>query len=227
MEKENKKEVVTKKKFKLSKFLIVLLILYIIGFYIYKIAVSPIKNIIIVNNNYLTDQEVIDNANLKNYPSFLLTSKISIKNKLLKNSLIKEAKISKKLGNVVEISIEENTPLFIYNDKVVLETGALTENNNFILPVLTNIVEKDIFDKLVNKYNDIDNNIRLMISEIKYVPNDIDKERFLFTMNDGNYVYITLYKITSINEYIKIYSTLENKKGILYLDSGNYFEIFK
>ena len=29
-------------------------------------------------------------------------------------------------------------------------------------------------------------------------------------MNDGNYVYITLYKITSINEYIKIVSTLDN-----------------
>jgi hypothetical protein len=46
-------------------------------------------------------------------------------------------------------------------------------------------------------------------------------------MNDGNYVYITLTKIKSINEYIKILSTLENKKGILYLDSGNYFEIFE
>ena len=46
-------------------------------------------------------------------------------------------------------------------------------------------------------------------------------------MNDGNYVYITLYKTYLVNDYIKILSTLENKKGILYLDSGNYFEIFK
>ena len=66
-----------------------------------------------------------------------------------------------------------------------------------------------------------------MISEIEYYPNDIDKERFILTMNDGNYVYITLYKTYLVNDYIKILSTLENKKGILYLDSGNYFEIFK
>ena len=65
-----------------------------------------------------------------------------------------------------------------------------------------------------------------MISEIKYVPNDIDDERFIFTMNDGNYVYITLTKISSMNEYIKILGTLDGKKGILNLDSGNYFEIF-
>ena len=73
----------------------------------------------------------------------------------------------------------------------------------------------------------MDENVLKRISEIEYVPDDVNDERFLCTMADGNYVYITLYKITSINEYIKIVSTLDNKKGILYLDSGNYFETFK
>ena len=44
-------------------------------------------------------------------------------------------------------------------------------------------------------------------------------------MKDGNYVYITLTKIDEINKYLDVLSTLDNKKGILYLDSGNYFEI--
>ena len=101
------------------------------------------------------------------------------------------------------------------------------DNNNYILPTITNEIEEDMLNKLVEKYKDIDNEIKLLISEIEYVPNDIDKERFIFTMNDGNYIYITLYKILSINEYIKILPNLENKKGILYLDSGNYFEILK
>ena len=78
----------------------------------------------------------------------------------------------------------------------------------------------------IKQYQNVDEEIIYMISEIKYDPNNIDKERFLITMNDGNYVYITLYKITSINEYIKILSTLNGKKGTLYLDSGNYFESF-
>lgn len=227
MDKENEKVIVKKKKFKFTKFIIVLLLLYIIGFYCYKIVMSPIKNIVIKNNNYISDQEVIDNASLKNYPSFLLTLKYSIKNKLLKNSLIKDVKIKKKIGNIVEITIEENIPLFIYNNKVILDNSKEINKSDFILPIVVNNIDEDMLDKLIKKYINIDEDVRLLISEIKYVPNDIDKERFLFTMNDGNYVYITLYKITSINEYIKIYSTLENKKGILYLDSGNYFEIFK
>ena len=39
------------------------------------------------NNNILTDQEVIDASGLRNYPSFILTTNYSIKNKLLKNDL--------------------------------------------------------------------------------------------------------------------------------------------
>ena len=44
-------------------------------------------------------------------------------------------------------------------------------------------------------------------------------------MKDGNEVYITLNKINELNNYTKIKRQLGDKKGILYLDSGNYFEI--
>lgn len=228
-ENEKGKQVVVKKKFKLVKFLIVLLMLYIVGFFIYKLFVAKINNIYISNNINLTDQEVIDISGLRDYPSFLFTTKSTIKNRLLKHDLIKGVKVKKKIWGIIEIEVEENEPLFIYKktEKVILENTKQIDNNNYILPTITNEIEEDMLNKLVEKYKDIDNEIKLLISEIEYVPNDIDKERFIFTMNDGNYVYITLYKILSINEYIKILPNLENKKGILYLDSGNYFEILK
>lgn len=214
------------KKFSFVKLVLVLLIMYIIGFLCYKVAISRITNIYIKNNNILTDQEVIDASGLRNYPSFILTTNYSIKNKLLKNDLVKKVKVKKGLWGKVYIDIEEYKPLFIYEDKVILD------NKNEVgldisLPILVNKVDDDILDKLISKYESINDEIKLMISEIKYDPNDIDKERFLFTMSDGNYVYITLYKLSSIDEYLKITSTLKDKKGILYLDSGNYFEVFK
>ena len=215
-----------RKKFSIAKLLIILLILYIIGFYMYKIVVSPINNIYIKGNTYLSDQEVIDISGLRNYPSFLLTFKHDIRKKLLKNEMVKEVHINKKLGNVVTITIEEYKPLFTYKDKTVLENGK-TIDKKYNLPILINNVDDDLLVKLSEKYSNVNDEIKLMISEIKYDPNNIDKERFLFTMNDGNYVYVTLYKITSINEYIKILPKTEGKKGILYLDSGNYFEKFK
>lgn len=224
--KENKKEeVVVKRKFKFVKFLVVILTLYIILFLGYKLFTAKIKNIFILNNNYLTDQEVIDESGLRNCPSFLLTTKYKIKKNLLKNSLIKEAKIKKKLWGIIYIEISEYEPLFIYQDKVILDNGTKIDNNDYILPILINDVNEETLTKFINKYKDIDKEIKMQISEIEYLPNDIDKERFLFTMNDGNYVYITIYKTLAINEYNKILPNLEGKKGILYLDSGNYFEI--
>ena len=200
--------------------------MYIIGFLCYKVAISRITNIYIKNNNILTDQEVIDASGLRNYPSFILTTNYSIKNKLLKNDLVKKVKVKKGLWGKVYIDIEEYKPLFIYEDKVILDNKNEVDLD-ISLPILVNKVDDDILDKLISKYESINDEIKLMISEIKYDPNDIDKERFLFTMSDGNYVYITLYKLSSIDEYLKITSTLKDKKGILYLDSGNYFEVFK
>ncbi len=214
------------KKFSFVKLVLVLLIMYIIGFLCYKVAISRITNIYIKNNNILTDQEVIDASGLRNYPSFILTTNYSIKNKLLKNDLVKKVKVKKGLWGKVYIDIEEYKPLFIYEDKVILDNKNEVDLD-ISLPILVNEVDDDILDKLISKYESINDEIKLMISEIKYDPNDIDKERFLFTMSDGNYVYITLYKLSSIDEYLKITSTLKDKKGILYLDSGNYFEVFK
>ena len=227
MKKEEKEEQIVKhRKIKFANILVVLLLFYIIGYFIYRILVAPINNIYIVNNKYLSDQEIIDISGIRNYPSFILTTSFSIKNKLMKNSLINDVKVTKKIGNVIEINVEEYEPLFIYDNKILLSSGN-TIDGDYNLPVIKNKINDDILDKLISKYQNVENEIRLLISEIEYVPNDIDKERFLITMNDGNYVYITLYKINSLNEYVKIVSSLNtNKKGILYLDSGNYFEVF-
>ena len=46
-------------------------------------------------------------------------------------------------------------------------------------------------------------------------------------MNDGNYVYITLRKFSNLNKYVDMLKTFQGKKGILHLDSGEYFKQFE
>ena len=79
----------------------------------------------------------------------------------------------------------------------------------------------------VKEFSQINDNIISMISEIEYNKNKYDDKRFLLYMNDGNEVYITISRIELLNKYIDIVKKLNNKHGILYLDSGNYFEIKK
>ena len=93
------------------------------------------------------------------------------------------------------------------------------------VPTLINYIPESNEKKFVNAFKNIDNNIISMISEIEYSKTSYDSDRFLLYMNDGNMVYVTTTKLKSLNKYVDIVKKLENKKGILYLDSGNYFEI--
>ena len=104
----------------------------------------------------------------------------------------------------------------------------ITDDNKVIgIPTLINDVPSDILNKFLEKLNKIDPSILSKISEISYKPNEYDKDLFLVLMNDGNYVYITTTKLSNIDKYESVLIQLEGKKGIIYLDSGNHFEIFQ
>ena len=149
-----------------------------------------------------------------------------IREKLKNDDLIKNIKIKKTLYGKFKIIIEENKILFYDNikKKSITESGKEIDYYYKLSPVLvSDIQDKKLYNKLINKFKKVNNNTYQSISEIKYDPNDIDKERFLLSMNDGNYVYVTMSKFDNINNYLEIAKTLGAKNGILYLDYGNYF----
>ncbi len=187
-----------------------------------------ITNIYVTGNNLLTENTLIKEAGIEDYPKIYQVSKKEIEKKLLLNPLINKVTVKISFLGKVIINIEENIPLYYdSSNKVVLSNGETMEDFYAQVPHLINTPEEIYQDKLTKKMVLIDKNILLRISEIEYKPTDLDKERFLMYMQDGNYVYITLNKINLINTYNEIYPTLEGKKGILYLDSGNHFEIKK
>ena len=203
-------------------FLIVFFLLYLIFTYI-KI---PIKNIYVKGNTILSDQEIIDAAGLRDYPSVLSFTNYQVEKKLEKNIFIKDAKIKKSFRKIY-IEIIENYGLFYNSEtkKTIMLDGRTSNIDD--VPVLVNHVTEDVYKLFVEKMKLLKQKIINRISEIKYDPNGVDEERFLFYMNDGNYVYITLEKIEILNNYVDIIKTFEGRKGILYLDSGEYFEMFE
>ena len=204
----------------------ILLLLIGLGYYIFTM---PIKNIYIKGNEIISDNEIIKSTNLYNYPSFLLTKKSRLKKNINKNQYIKSINISKKLGNIIEIKIEEYKPIAINKEEnIIIETGKTLENiyNLTDVPILINeISNQEIYNDFTNKFSKINTNILRQISQIEYSPVEVDEDRFLLYMNDSNLVYITLTKIDKLNKYNKIKDVLEGKNGIIYLDSGNYVEL--
>lgn len=217
-----------KKKIKWKGILSLLLIILIIVFLVYKYMSLHITNIYVIGNKLLKESYIIEKANLKDYPEIFKVSTEQIKKELLKEPLIEKAEVKKSLFGKITINITENK--YLYNDSannVMLSNGKMLENKNISgIPTLINDAT-DVEEKFIKKLVLVSDDILMKISEIEYKPSDLDKERFMFYMNDGNYVYITLSKIELINSYNEIEPSLEGRKGILYLDSGNHFEIKK
>ncbi len=221
-----------KKKLKIKLLpLFVFIILLVVGYFAVMLCTKiPIKNIYVINNNIVTDQEIIELAGIDDYPSFLSTSISKMKKKILKNPYIKDVKITKQLLAEVHIRVIEHQVLLRKqeNNKLVLEDLTELDNNeNIEVPTLLNYVPNDKYATLINKMLKVDDEILKKISEMTYTPNDKDADRFLLYMNDGNSVYLNLTKWKQINYYDDVVPQLEGKKGILNLDNGNHFEIIE
>ena len=219
-----------KKKFNFKRFLIfILIILFLVILVLYLLNIKT-KNIIILNNDYYTDEEVIEKSNIQDYPKFLLLSKSKIRKKLKQLDLIEDATITKRFGSILEIDVKEKKILYYVRskDKYMASDNELYDLDNVIgVPTLINYVPDNIESSFVKELSKIDKNIISLISEIEYAKTTYDEKRFLLYMNDGNEVYVTITKLDLLNKYIDIVKKLDNKNGILYLDSGNYFEIKK
>ena len=217
---------VAKKRINLKKLIISLLIIICILLVVDYMIHKPIKNIYITGNSIVSDKEIIKLAKLDNYPPYINTYMIDIKKNLLKNKYIENVQIKRSKFSKIYLDIEEYKPICIYDDKLVLSSKEKVDNvyNIDYIPYITNNIDS-IYDKFVTKFSQVDPSILLKVSHIEYTPNEVDNERFLLYMVDSNYVYITLSKIEKINKYNSIVSKLENKKGIIYLDSGDYVEI--
>ncbi len=213
-----------KRKINYKKIILFLLILYIIGSFIYGLITFPIKNIYVKNNKYLTDQEIIDIAKIKDYPSLVFTTKSRIINRLKQNPIINSVQVEKTILGKVTINVEENRPIFYdgKSNKYVLSNGKTT-NNIFSVPILTNSMSKEIYDKFVKAMNKVDTEVLLKLSEIEYSKVEQDQERFHIITTDHIKIFVNIKNFEDLNYYNELLSTLEGKKGTWHLDYGNYF----
>ncbi len=229
-----------KRRLNFKAFIVLLLIIYLIAMLFYTLFTLPIKNIYIKGTTLLTDNEIIEIANIKDYPAIFKISKSKLAKQIKKLELVDSVTISKTITGKLIIEIEEAVPLF-YNrntKKVVLSNKKEVDNATRYLgiPALINYVPQDNYYDFIDAFKEIDRDIIKMINEIEYDPdisNDIviDEDRFLLRMNDTNLVYVNVINLARLNDYKEIYATVGDLRGTIYLDSYNVdniiFEAFK
>ena len=222
------KKVKKKIRFKLIPIFVFLLSLVILYFAITYISDTKIRNIYVYNNNILSDQEIIELAKVSDYPPAMTTFNKVIENRLNKSVYIKNARVEKKHLKELHIHVVENVPMFynILKKETVLQ-DKMTVKKSYPVANLINFVPDVKYEKLITEMAKIEGGVLNRISEIEYRPNSVDDERFLLAMVDGNYVYLTLSKFDVVNNYVDIIKSFSEKKGILYLDSGVYFDVIE
>lgn len=224
------KKIVKRRKLKLISIFLFILIAIVLYFLIKFSLEFRIQNIYVHNTKYLNDEYIIELAGIEEYPSFILSFSNKLESNLLQSPYIKNATVKKAFLGIINIYIEESEVLFYkeYDKKYVLDNFIEVDNllYDFSSVRVINYIPDTIYSTFLSKFANIDLEVREKISQIKYDPSEYDDSRFLLYMIDGNYVYITITKMDSLNYYNEIYSTLEGKKGVLYLDSGNHFQSF-
>ena len=225
------KKVIKKTRIKFFNLFLILVFFAGIVFGVYLYLKAPVKNIIINNTTYLNDDYILDLAHLKYYPEYYKYSNYRIKKNITKSEYISDVTVKRRFFHTIEITVTEKKPLF-YRDsdrKIVFsDRSSLVENNDFVIfriPRVMNYIPNNIYKSFIKGMNSINDDTLSRISDIVYDPNDLDKERFLLYMDDGNMVYLTLTKFKMINYYNTVLEQLEDRKGILYLDNGNHFQI--
>lgn len=214
-----------KKRLRIGRLFLLLIIIGAIFFACYKFVDIPILNVNIKGNEILTDDEILKESKLEDYPSYFSVISLIVKNNLKKNPYIKDVKVTKGFLNV-NITIKEEKVLYIIkekNEKVMLSSTSKDEKI-VCAPYLTGTIptgKEKRFKKAMNKIN---KDMLCEISEIKHDPNEIDKDRYFAYMNDGNKVYLTINKFDKINKYNKILENIGRGNGTLYLDYGDYYE---
>jgi len=133
MSKKKIKVKVKKRKLNIKRILIALLILLLVALLAYYFSQIRIKNIYIIGNKILSEKEIIELAEIGDYPKILTTSTSGITKKIKKNVYIKEVDVVKNLNGKIYIYIFEKKILCTYDNKLMLEDYSMVERHRFVL----------------------------------------------------------------------------------------------
>lgn len=183
--------------------------------------VSPISRIqkISIEGNKLVETSIIEQKiSCTNKSIRMFVSKKQIKKQVESIDGVKKAKINKSLFNGLTIKITEASPIAYHQSdqvKIVFDTGEVLETTDVnlikqlqVLSKMTGFDEESLKLFAVN-FSQIEESVRLQISEIQFEPLETDPERVKLISNDNKISYIRIsdmvYQLANYNQIITKY----------------------
>ncbi|PNZ87469.1 cell division protein FtsQ/DivIB [Staphylococcus devriesei] len=203
---------------------ITILVLLILLFLIYMFTpLSRIAHINITGNKNVSNSQIKKALDIKDNSRMYTYSKKKSINNLEKNDLIKNVEIDKQLPNIINVKVTENEVVGIVKEKnkyvPIIEGNKELKNYNGDIagsgPILDDF-KGDDKDNIIKALSNMSSDIRDMISEIKYAPEQNNQNRILLFMKDDMQV---VGNIDTIAKKIQYYPQMS--QSLSRDDSGN------
>ena len=210
--KKEKKKI--NKKSKIIKYLCIVFLLIIAILLFFMSPIFNLEEIRIYGNNKITSTECINLSKLEIGQNIYKLNKRQIKKNLRQNAYIDEISITRKLPNIIEITIKERKATFMLE----LENGeyAYINNQGYILEKNNNKLEAITIIGFSTKIENINVGNRLSdsdLNKLETVLKIVDTAQ-----NNGILEYITKIDIKDKNNYTLI---LENEQKTVYLGDAS------
>jgi len=227
---------------KLTTRLITLVLLFSFAILVVVYFISSLSKVDIVSvsgTKEVADQEIINISQIKSGDDLwgIFFERKEISKKIFSElPQVKAVEINFSGLNDYAIKIEEHqTVAYLAEDNRyynILENGKIVNESRKISignpPIFKNFKENEALNTIIVQYQLLNENIQNSISEIEYIPSDIDDYLIRLYMNDGNEV---IASIPSFAEKMVYYPDMVKKigdqKGTFNIEVGAYFSPFE
>lgn len=227
---------------KMYRRLIPLLLLFSCAILIVVYFISPLSKvgtISVTGNHDVTDQKVINASQMKSGSSLwgtLWNDEDFTSSVLDEIPQVKSAELDHKGWNDIVIEVAEHKIVaYSHDDNTyfpILENGKIVNESRSVslgnYPLFKSFPEGKSLNLLIEQYQLLNPSVQNSISEIEYMPSEIDDYLITIYMNDGNHVIATLPSFAEkMNYYPDMVQKVGDQKGVINLEVGGFFTPFE
>lgn len=212
-----KQEIAKKKKkavFRLIKWTTFILILIGGGVYFLLSPFFNIKNIEIVGNQKLTNDEIISLSQIQLDENTFKIVKNKVKKNIKQSAYVENVKVKRNLPNTITIEVEERTPTYMI---AFANAYAYINNQGYFLEISKNKLELPILTGFLTKEEDIQEGNRLCIEDLQR----LDDVLQIMKSATSNEIANLVTKINIANKQNYILELKEEKKTVQMGDTSN------
>lgn len=216
--------------------MLVLLFMFSIILSAYSISpYSEVNGVSVEGTNEVYDQAVYQGSTIQMGDSIVtvLRNRSEIE-EAIESSIPQISEASVRLSGLQTINItvsEYETVAYLLNEDQyykILENGVIldeflpriTSNQ----PVLLNFSQGSVLDRMLVEYEEVEESIKAIVSEIELMDSDRNDMLVRIFMNDGNEVLASIPTLAErLNYYLQMRETVGSEKGLFDLEAGAYF----